>query len=477
MTQNSDQTRPANSVDASPTKKFFMSMLTRDIALSDAIMDLLDNCIDGVHRLKKDDRNPTENKYDGFFGDIIINEDSFTLRDNCGGIPFDIAKDYAFKMGRDENDHSDDNLQTVGMYGIGMKRAIFKMGMQAKIYSYHPDKQFVVEIPPDWSTQGGWYFNYIDLPNGEINPVLDTEGTLIEVRNLHENISNQFSDNAGFIKNLRIEIRNHYGYIIQQGFRITLNGVPIDALELNILTGEGIQPYAYRSTIDGVEVEAMVGFYRAPASSDEIDLELDGGYAKSSSENAGITVICNDRVVLYCDKTHLTGWGELPVPKYHTQFISIAGVVHFKSNNPIKLPVTTTKRGLDTSSVVYAEVKNKIKDGLKIFTSWTNHWKTPSEERSKLFEKTIKINALKPGQTKSPNIILSSKRGDSGEFQIPNHPKPNQEIRDRYITVTYQREREKVDAINSYFLSNSATSASEVGGWCFDEIYSQIEID
>ncbi len=36
-----------------PTKEFFVGMLTRDIELSDAILDLLDNCLDGVVRQKK----------------------------------------------------------------------------------------------------------------------------------------------------------------------------------------------------------------------------------------------------------------------------------------------------------------------------------------------------------------------------------------------------------------------------------------
>ena len=33
-----------------PTKRFFVEMLTRDIDLEDAILDLLDNCLDGVSR-------------------------------------------------------------------------------------------------------------------------------------------------------------------------------------------------------------------------------------------------------------------------------------------------------------------------------------------------------------------------------------------------------------------------------------------
>jgi len=397
---------PDGTVSAYPTKKFFMSMLTRDIALNDAIMDLLDNCIDGIHRLLKNKTSDVLTPYKGFFGEITIDESHFVLKDNCGGIPLTTAINYAFKMGRSEEYHDDDNLETVGMYGIGLKRAIFKMGLEADIYSYHSENQFKVQIPPDWSEKPEWLFKYSDVPKEEIIRLLPDEGTMIKVGNLHESIKKQFVDRATFLKNLTTELRNHYGYIIQQGFKISLNGKDIEPLELNILTSKddkikSLKPYVYSSNIDGVEVEVIVGFYRSPANSEEIDNELDGSFAKSSSENAGITVICNDRVVLYCDKSYLTGWGELPVPKYHTQFIAIAGVVHFRSNNPILLPVTTTKRGLDTSSAVYAEVKNKIKEGLKYFTSFTNNWKTPSEARSKLFENTLKINLLQPGQTKS----------------------------------------------------------------------------
>lgn len=35
---------------ASPTKQFFVSMLTRDINFADVILDLLDNCLDGALR-------------------------------------------------------------------------------------------------------------------------------------------------------------------------------------------------------------------------------------------------------------------------------------------------------------------------------------------------------------------------------------------------------------------------------------------
>ena len=45
----------SDTAKAVPTKQFFVSMLTRDISLDDAILDLIDNCLDGALRLANGD--------------------------------------------------------------------------------------------------------------------------------------------------------------------------------------------------------------------------------------------------------------------------------------------------------------------------------------------------------------------------------------------------------------------------------------
>ena len=40
-------------VDASPTKGFFIYMLTRDIDVRPAIVELIDNSIDGAKKIRK----------------------------------------------------------------------------------------------------------------------------------------------------------------------------------------------------------------------------------------------------------------------------------------------------------------------------------------------------------------------------------------------------------------------------------------
>lgn len=481
--QSTQRSNTGGTVKAEPTKSFFVSMLTRDIELIDAIMDLIDNCIDGVHRKNKGSRKKESNiSYNGYHADIRISEKEFRISDNCGGIPLTVAKEYAFKMGRSDAYHGDENLETLGMYGIGMKRAIFKMGLSAEIISWNGSDRFQVSIPNDWTKFAGWTFNYAELKSSDVKKVLSKEGTVVQISNIHKNIARQFKDESGFLKNLRTTLKSHYGYIIQQGFTIRVNNIKIEPLELNIYTFEGskskktIKPFVYSTKVDDVEIEIIIGFYRPLATDDEMRDELEGAYARAQSDTAGITVLCNDRVVLYCDKTFLTGWGEPPVPKYHTQFIAIAGAVHFKSSKPINLPVTTTKRGLDTSSPIYAAAKIKIKEGLRYFTSFTNEWKFNTEERRELFKGPKHINALSPGQSKSPLVTLkTAKKGDAGSSQIPDLPKPDDAEQFKFITIAFQKEKQKVAEMKEYYFEGQNKSAAEVGAWCFDKMFARIE--
>src|SRR3989442_15013999 len=89
------------SVPAHPAKTFFISMLTRDIDLQDAILDLLDNCVDGAIRIRS--KAMTEkDSFKGFWAHVTFSEGRFVIEDNCGGIPWEIAKHYAFCFGRRE---------------------------------------------------------------------------------------------------------------------------------------------------------------------------------------------------------------------------------------------------------------------------------------------------------------------------------------------------------------------------------------
>ena len=76
--------------------------------------------------------------------EISFSKDSFMISDNCGGIPWSLH-DYAFRMGR-ASDRPSHVPGGVGVYGIGMKRAIFKMGEHCLVSTQNADNRYEVEV-------------------------------------------------------------------------------------------------------------------------------------------------------------------------------------------------------------------------------------------------------------------------------------------------------------------------------------------
>ena len=116
---------------------------------------------------------------------------------------------------------------------------------------------------------------------------------------------------SAFVESLKKAIQESYSLIIQKGFTIKINGKTVAANPVELLVQknsekQGIRPYIFTGQYDDVSVKIAIGFYAPMASDDDID---EMNESKRSSYEAGVTVVCNDRVVLYNDKSGLTGWG------------------------------------------------------------------------------------------------------------------------------------------------------------------------
>lgn len=132
-----------NVIEGNPTKQFFIEMITRDISIEDAILDLIDNSIDGAINI-----NP--NNFSGLEIKLKISPDYFIIEDNCGGFSLITAQKYAFRFGRPESAPIPQN--TIGRFGIGMKRSLFKMGKDFIVESQHHQDHFKVSVDVDlWS--------------------------------------------------------------------------------------------------------------------------------------------------------------------------------------------------------------------------------------------------------------------------------------------------------------------------------------
>lgn len=452
----------SNSIYGGPTKRFFVSMLTRDIELDDAILDLLDNCVDGaIRQTSSETENPTP--FDGYKAELTISGNEFILRDNCGGIPDEHLED-AFSLGRPKID-KDSDIPTIGMYGIGMKRAIFKMAQSAIVISNHPEKSASVSYSKEWLNpeNQSWELDLdvIDLAD-EVN------GVTIQSDDLKPEVADKFG-NQSFCNKLRDKISEHFGYIMQRGFLIEMNGTKIDPTTLPLFSAEhdqgvAIRPFDFIDKIEGLDIKVTIGFFRHLARESEIDEETQG---PTGAERAGLSVVCNDRVVLLHDRSLKTGWGDGGVPRFHPQFRAIAGLILIRSNDATQLPLSTTKRDLDIGSDAFLKVRQACIEGLKVFTDFTNKWKGMEKETDEFFQAVQKHDA-------STAIHLALDHGTSvrgrenAKKYKPALPMPERQTPRR--RVSFVRDEEEIDAVSKFLFDEKGQHPSTVGNGCFERV-------
>jgi hypothetical protein len=445
-----------------PTKRLFVSMLTRDIELDDAILDLLDNSVDGAMR-----SNPgkifSPAPFDGFQAELTVNAKKFEIRDNCGGIPPDYLSD-AFSLGRPSVD-KDKDLPTIGMYGIGMKRAIFKICKSAKVTSSHKASHVRVIYTNEWLEPNNETWT---LPVETLSERPKSKGVIISSTDIKDEVSTQFNSEI-FENRLRQKISEHFGYIMQKGFRVLLNGIPVPPSTLPLLSADygtkaAIRPFDYIADIGGVHIKVTIGFFRPLVLEKEIDEET---LSATTAERAGISVVCNDRVVLLHDRSMKTGWGDGGVPRFHPQFRAIAGLIVLSSNNPVLLPISTTKRDLDVGSEIYLTTRQACIEGLKVFTTFTNKWKGMEDKAAPFFEVAAKRDARR-------DIRLAVDHGtavrnvEGARKYKPQLPLP--ESKNPRKRISFVRDQEEVEKVSNHLFQERGVNPSLVGEACFEKV-------
>ncbi|SFU75481.1 Histidine kinase-, DNA gyrase B-, and HSP90-like ATPase [Pustulibacterium marinum] len=422
----------SNIVSASPTKDFFIQMLTKDIKLERAIIDLIDNSIDGAKNLRGD------NDFDDLWIKIKIDDSSFSIEDNCGGFSLDVAKNYAFMFGRPEGS-GHDVKHSVGRFGVGMKRALFKMGNQFEVESHHQEDHFLVTVDVNaWSKIGGdWSFEYeiIDKNNNDLG---DVEGTFIRVTNLTQDVLDEFSSEI-FVRNLRDEIERTLSFSLDKQLSIYINDIKLNKSGLSLLQYDELKPFCKTFDVGGVNVKIYAGV------------------GKASPDDAGWYIYCNDRLVLERDKTNLTGWdgrrfGNSNVQKFHHIYAMFRGFVFFSSDNSKLLPMTTTKTGVDSNSKVFKAARNEMINAMSQVITFLKTFNS-DEERNDVITSSEEVDIIQ----------LSNQTYDS-RFKYPTINKIG-EINDSLTTVSFKADKKDVDKSKKFF---HVSANREVGEKVFE---------
>lgn len=382
-------------INASPTKDFFISMLTKDIDLVDAILDLIDNSIDGARNIRKSDN------YTDIWVRIELDKEHFRIADNAGGISLDIARDYAFRFGRAETmtpvPHS------IGQFGVGMKRAIFKIGKVFKIISKTATSSFSMNVDVDeWKKkEGDWAFEFDEINNNCHNPE-DEQGTIIEIQKINPTVRDLF-DSEVFISTLRQSISKAQTRNIQNGLSITLNQIPVDFKLLTLQGSEDLKPaYIRREYGENEETKVIVKMY--------------AGLSESDPHAAGWYIFCNGRLILGPDQTITTGWGEdrgKTIPQFHNQYARFRGYAFFDSDDSKQLPWNTTKTGMDIDAKLFKAVRQDMIKMTRSIIDFLNNLKLETRNNNEVSEQeeevdiTLRKTLEKATQLNLDDIILN----------------------------------------------------------------------
>jgi hypothetical protein len=429
------ETDKSNIIQAAPTKELFIFMLTRDLLLTDAILDLVDNAVDGIKNLGKDN-------FEGYWIRVEFKKDSFSISDNCGGISIEIAQNYAFRFGRPKQAALTPG--SIGKFGIGMKRAFFKMGNIFRVESQTASSRFIIDQNvKEWIQEpSNWQFRFSEKEENLENISSNKIGTKITVCDLFENVSNSFIL-ENFKNTLKSEIEKKHSVAIDNGLAITINGIPIGKQILSLLCSDRLKPAYFEKS------------YKNFGDS-EVNVKIYAGISERSFEKAGWYVFCNGRLILDADQTEKTTWGRANNnPKYHPIYAYFRGYVFFDSDDAELLPWTTTKTSIDTDSSLYKLVKQEM---MSIINPILVFLKQLDTERDQFEKEEIEENL----QKKSVDTAKAISYQEIQKQSIFSAPKSVQKVkRPRTGRIQYIKPVEEIEKMKKILKVYTAKAVGE----------------
>jgi hypothetical protein len=430
--------------NASPEKRLFIFLLTRDITLTDAFHDLIDNSINSAiigRKLKLDQPQDYVNLLQASHPKklpqvrISFCADQIEVSDDAGGIRFSDALTDVFRFGREADDEpSEDRLS---VYGIGLKRAIFKMGNQIHIRSNHLEMGFEMDLTvSEWERDRSPNWT---MPISEYKSESEPFGTRIRITDLRSDVKSRLSD-PGFAGELIGRIQETYVYF------------------LNAVVEMSVAHDSEEKEIDPIDIGLGENFSNDNFEENGVSCRIVAGIARTRAdrylhENAGWYVFCNGRAVTHADKTELTGWGTPLLPIFQPKHRPFLGLVFFVSQNPELLPWTTTKTHINEESLVWQNARRRMSAiGRSVISFLDKRYTDDGTE--------VPPESLKEIAGKEVRLFASVS-------EIPKSFAAVQEKPSESVVIRYTAKRTEVGKIKQYVGRRSMTNP-QVGRYTFD---------
>ncbi len=420
-------------VSFQPTKRLFIDILTRDISIHDCILDLLDNAVDSYTRNKIKEKREIQLNFD---------KSKLSIFDNCGGIEKERLKKEVFRFGA--KDFSS-NVPTIGVYGIGLKRSIFKLG-ESIIFETDDGKDYCklkIDVT-DWLNKKDQDGNDIwDLKLTETSTTKLVNGqkpyTRIEVKSLRYETIETFT--LDFETKLKETVKIYYSRFIQDDkISFYVNNEEQKGFEIKVKSSDGFKPVKVEDDYEGVKITIICW----------LDLKEDQKRARKELGHQGWNIFMNERLVIFDDTSEDTGWleGGSFLPKFHSLFNRFRGVVFLNTDDPSKLPINTSKNGFNKEGKIYYYLLNLMVKVARPFINFMSN--KYNEQKEKINIKEDELLAIIDEDSRKKGIIETPIDDTKTEYQSKFMPPAlKTEARSTIVqtSIIFKKPKRQVDII------------------------------
>jgi hypothetical protein len=317
-------------INAVPSKRLYRSIIA-DYGLNTAIAELIDNVIDSRRR-RKFQREVVIDLY------IDLEDQTIFLSDDAGGIKeVDLAK-----LVTPGASHNDGENSTIGIFGVGSKRAAVALAREIRIstrFANEP-KTYQIEYNDEWLATEDWHIPYYEVESIKQNT---TSILLTRLR---------FALSASDVTNLRDHISKTYAHFIdRKEVKIILNTDPVKPSFFN--------QWSYPPEAEPHTFEKK--FY-PPNHTLPIIFRITSGLTYESGSiggNYGVYIYCNDRLIESASKAaefgFTSGVAGVPHPR-----MSNARIIVELVGGASQLPWNSSKTSLNFNHEVFRAIRDDL---------------------------------------------------------------------------------------------------------------------
>ncbi len=334
--------KQVDTLNAIPSKRLFHSIIA-DYDLNKSICELIDNGLDVWVRGGRASKITIV---------ITLDRDQMTIcvEDNAGGLP---KSEMSFIVGPGQTG-SDPNDETIGIFGVGTKRAVVALAQDIKISTRcGKEKTYQVDFDETWLKDDVW-----ELPLYLVDDI-SPGTTFVELQKLRVQI-----DDAA-IGQLRDHLSATYAkFLLSESVTIMLNGVPLVPKFFDDWSyPPGYEPRRYYGklpTADGrfVRVDAVAGL---------------SNESSPAAGEYGVYFYCNDRLIARALKTFevgfIKGYAGLPHPK-----VSLTRVLVSLNGDARSMPWNSSKSDISTKHEVFQALHTWLTQVVKDYAALSRIW-------------------------------------------------------------------------------------------------------